>query len=106
MLIGRGEVALVVIAKGILMVLTASFAFVLPAMLSEMFPWRVRTTATNLSLNLGFAVFGDTAPMIAAWLVAGTGGLSALALYLTALALCSLVGCLFMTERRGIDLSP
>ncbi len=106
MLIGRGDAALAIAAQGILMALTGCIAFVLPATLSEMFPWRVRATAANLSLNLGFAVFGGTAPMVAAWLVARTGGLSALALYLTALALCSVIACLFLTERRGIDLSP
>ncbi len=106
MLISRGDVQLAVASQGILMALTGCIAFVLPATLAEMFPWRVRATAANLSLNLGFAVFGGTAPMVAAWLVARTGGLSALALYLTALALCSVVACLVLTDRRGVDLSP
>ena len=69
-------------------------------------PRRSRATAANLSFNLGFAVFGGTAPLVAAWLVARTGGLSVLALYLTALALCSVVACLYLTDRHGVDLSP
>ena len=105
-LIGRGDADLAMAAQGILMALTGCIAFVLPVTLAEMFPWRVRATAANLSFNVGFAVFGGTAPMVAAWLVARTGGLSALALYLTALALCSVVACLVLTDRRGVDLSP
>lgn len=106
LLIGQGDPMVIAIAQGILVALTGCYAFVLPATLAEMFPWRIRTTAANFSLNLSMAVFGGTAPMIGAWLTARTGGLSALALYLSALGICSVVACLFLTERRGADLSP
>ncbi len=103
---GGHSIAVIAVAQGILVVLIGCFAFVMPAVLAEMFPWRVRTTAASFALNLSMAIFGGTAPMIGSWLVGRTGGLSALALYLSALGLCSAIACVFLTERRGVDLSP
>jgi MHS family proline/betaine transporter-like MFS transporter len=85
--------------------LAVCHCFVLPSTLSEIFPWRVRTTAANLALNIPFALFGGTAPMVAAWLVAETGGTSAVAAYLSILGILSVVACLFLRDGRGIVLS-
>ena len=103
-LISQGDPKIIAAAQCVLIVLNASLAFVLPATLSEMFPWQVRATGVNLSLNLSLAVFGGTGPMIAAWLVSRTGDLAALAVYLTVLAVLSTVASLYLTERRGVAL--
>ncbi|MCP4318657.1 MAG: MHS family MFS transporter [Hyphomicrobiales bacterium] len=103
-LISQGDPKVVAAAQCVLFILTATFAFVLPATLSEMFPWQVRATGVNLSLNLSFAVFGGTGPMIAAWLFAHTGNLVALAVYLSVLAVLSTTACLFLKDRRGVEL--
>ena len=103
-LIGEGDVPVVAAAQGLLVVLNGCCAFVLPATLAEMFPWRVRTTSANLSLNLTFAIFGGTAPIAAVYLVAETGGLGAVGLYLSVLGVVSVIACAFLKDRRGEDL--
>ncbi|MEX3011201.1 MFS transporter [Hoeflea sp. TYP-13] len=103
-LISQGDPKVVAAAQCVLVIFSGSCAFVLPATFAEMFPWAVRTTSTNLSLNLTFAIFGGTAPVVATWLVARTGDLAALAIYLSVLGILSTIACLFLKERRGIEL--
>ena len=58
-----------------------------------------------MSLNLAFAIFGGTAPMIATWLVAHADGLPTVAVYLSILAVLSAIACFFIPERRGVALA-
>jgi MHS family proline/betaine transporter-like MFS transporter len=102
--VSHGGPAAVAISQGVLVVVSGIPAFVLPAVLAELFPWRVRATAANLSLNVTFAIVGGTGPMIATWLVAETGGLMAVAVYLTALGIVSAFACAKIKDRRGVPL--
>lgn len=56
-----------------LALLLALYVGVIPVTMTELFPRRVRVTAASISYNLPFALFGGTAPMVAAWLVRQTG---------------------------------
>lgn len=71
----------------------------MPALLVEMFPTRLRYTGVGICYNLCLALFGGTSPLISTWLIQRTGNLAAPALYLSLLALLSLIG--LCTIRTG-----
>lgn len=60
------------------------------AMMIELFPAKVRMSAVSIGYNLGFAVFGGTAPFIATYLIDVTGNKLSPSYYLMASALISL----------------
>ncbi|MEM7124568.1 MAG: MFS transporter [Pseudomonadota bacterium] len=103
-LIASGDTAQVTLALCVLGLLNGAYAFVVPGTFAEMFPWRVRATSANLSHNLSMAALGGTGPMIATWIVAETGGLVAVGVYLAALAVVSVIACWFLKRPR--DLKP
>jgi MFS transporter, MHS family, proline/betaine transporter len=53
-------------------VLAASYTGVAPTTLSAMFPTRVRVTGVSLAYNVGFTVFGGSAPTILTAIAAGS----------------------------------
>ena len=58
--------------------------------LAELFPTKVRLTAMSLGYNLGFSIFGGTAPLVATYLIKETGSIEAPSIYLIFSALISL----------------
>lgn len=56
-----------------------------------LFPTPIRFTATALALNVTAAVFGGTGPYVSTWLVDSTGNPITPAVYLTVVALASLI---------------
>jgi len=54
-------------------VLVAAYAGAIPALISELFPIGMRTTAVAMSYSLAVAIFGGFAPFIIAWLIEVTG---------------------------------
>jgi MHS family proline/betaine transporter-like MFS transporter len=60
------------------------------AMMVELFPTKVRMSAVSIGYNVGFAVFGGTAPFVATYLIHATGNKIAPSYYLVAAALVSL----------------
>jgi len=60
------------------------------AMMVELFPTKVRMSAVSIGYNVGFAVFGGTAPFIATYLIHATGSKIAPSYYLVVAALVSL----------------
>lgn len=54
---------------------------------AELFPARVRYSASSIGYNLGYAVFGGTAPYIATFLIAQTGSRQAPPIYIMCIAL-------------------
>ena len=60
------------------------------AMMVELFPTKVRMSAVSIGYNVGFAVFGGTAPFVATYLIQATGSKIAPSYYLVAAALVSL----------------
>jgi MHS family proline/betaine transporter-like MFS transporter len=61
------------------------------AMIVEQFPARVRMSAISIGYNLGFAVFGGTAPLLATYLIKETGNKLAPSYYLVLAAVVSLI---------------
>jgi MHS family proline/betaine transporter-like MFS transporter len=51
-----------------------------------LFPVAIRFTATAVALNLGFTLFGGTAPYVSTWLVSSTGSPIAPGVYLGVVA--------------------
>ena len=69
---------------------TAGYMGGLPALMSELFPTRMRTTGLSISYSFGVAIFGGFAPFINAWLIAVTGSKLAPSFYLMLAAAISL----------------
>lgn len=77
---------------------------VIPATIAELFPLRVRVSASSLSYNLPYAIFGGTAPMVAAWLFKETGSAMIVAWYVAFIAGISFLVVLTVRETRGVRL--
>ena len=74
------------------------------ALLSEVFPTRARYTASAVTYNVAYTVFGGTAPLVATWLIAITGSSVSPAFYLAAVAVLALFGGLSLPETSRISL--
>ncbi len=77
--------------QAIIGLLTAGYMGGLPALMSELFPTRMRTTSVSISYSFGVAIFGGFAPFINAWLIEMTGSKLAPSFYLMLAAVISLV---------------
>ena len=86
------------IVQAIIGVLAAAYMGPLPALMSDMFPTRIRTTGLSVSYSFGVAIFGGFAPFINAWLIEATGSKVAPSFYLMFAAAISLLGLL--AQRR------
>ncbi|SQJ19315.1 Proline porter II [Serratia rubidaea] len=74
------------------------------ALLSEVFPTRARYTASAITYNLAYTIFGGTAPLVATWLIGYTGSSVSPAFYLALVALLALAGGLALPETSRISL--
>ena len=74
------------------------------ALLSETFPTRTRYTASAITYNMAYTIFGGTAPLVATWLISTTGSNLSPAFYLIAVALLALAGGLALPETSRISL--
>ena len=86
------------IVQAVVGALAAAYMGPLPALMSEMFPTRMRTTGLSVSYSFGVAIFGGFAPFINAWLIQTTGSKVAPSFYLMFAAAISLLG--LMAVRR------
>ncbi|WP_243793786.1 MFS transporter [Saccharopolyspora gloriosae] len=75
-------------------------------LLSEMFPTRVRFTASAVTYNVAYALFGGTAPFVATWLVSTTGNQLSPAIYLTVIAVLAFGAAATLPETTGRSLAP
>jgi MHS family proline/betaine transporter-like MFS transporter len=78
------------IVQAIIGVLMAGYMGALPALMSELFPTRLRTTGLSISYSFGVAIFGGFAPFINAWMIEMTGSKLAPSFYLMLAAVISL----------------
>jgi MFS transporter, MHS family, proline/betaine transporter len=74
-----------------LSVLATAYFAPLPALMSSMFPARIRSTGLSLGYNIGVTVFGGFAPFILTWLIGSTGSLLVPGYYLVAVAVIAAV---------------
>lgn len=89
-----------IMVQVLLGVATAAYLGAMPAILSDLFPVRARSTGLSVSYAFGVAVFGGLAPLVHSWLIMWTGNLAAPAMYIAAAAVVSLVA-LFAARARG-----
>lgn len=74
------------------------------ALLSETFPTRTRYTASAITYNMAYTIFGGTAPLVATWLITTTGSNLSPAFYLMAVAVLALAGGLALPETSKVCL--
>jgi len=74
------------------------------ALLSETFPTRTRYTASAITYNLAYTLFGGTAPLMATWLIGITGSNLSPAFYLVAVSILALIGGMALPETSRISL--
>ncbi|AKJ68384.1 major facilitator transporter [Pandoraea thiooxydans] len=67
----------------------ASYSGPMPALMSEIFPTRARSTGLSLAYSLGVTVFGGFAPFIVTWFIGVTGDKLAPSYYVLAAAVIS-----------------
>ncbi|MCC6780350.1 MAG: MFS transporter [Hyphomicrobiales bacterium] len=89
-----------IIVQVIIGVLSAAYMGAIPALMSELFPTRMRTTGLSISYSFGVAIFGGFAPFINVWLIEATGSKLAPSFYLMLAAAISLVA-LIGVRREG-----
>ena len=70
----------------------------------EIFPTRVRYSGASIGYNLGYMIFGGSAPLVATALVSATGSDIAPAIYLVVVALLVLPAIFLLPETRGLSL--
>jgi MFS transporter, MHS family, proline/betaine transporter len=88
------------IVQAIMGVLGAAYMGPLAALMSDIFPTRMRTTGLAVSYSFCVAIFGGFAPFINAWLVGVTGSNAAPSYYLMVAAAISLTALLAQHRLR------
>jgi MHS family proline/betaine transporter-like MFS transporter len=73
-------------------------------LLSEIFPTRTRYTASAITYNLAYTIFGGTAPLVATWLITTTGNNMSPALYLIVISVMGLIGGMMLPETSKVSL--
>ena len=70
-------------------------------LLSEVFPTSARYTASGVTYNVSYALFGGTAPFVATLLIAMTHSPISPAVYVTVIAVVALIAALSLPETAG-----
>jgi MHS family proline/betaine transporter-like MFS transporter len=70
----------------------------------EIFPTRVRYSGSSIGYNLGYMIFGGTAPIVATFLVSATGSSIAPAIYLIVVAVAVLPAVFLLPETSKFSL--
>jgi len=101
---GSGDFRFATLGAAMLAVGAVLSGVVTAALLSEVFPTRTRYTASAITYNLAYTIFGGTAPLVATWLIESTGNNVSPAFYLIAVSLLALVGGMSLPETSRISL--
>lgn len=91
MLASSGSFLAAVVGQSLVAFVTGIYFGPLPIVLLELFPTRVRFSASAVSLNLAYALFGGTAPLVATLLITETGSKIAPAVYMAVVAIATLI---------------
>ncbi|WP_433865112.1 MFS transporter [Ralstonia wenshanensis] len=78
----------------------AAYSGPMPALMSEIFPTRVRSTGLSLGYSLGVTLFGGFAPFIVTWLIHATGDTLAPSYYVLTAAVVSGISLTIIALRR------
>ncbi|MGW4126031.1 MFS transporter [Nocardia sp. NPDC004711] len=102
-LVGHSSLLGVFLIFGLFGVLFGGMSVSTTLALVVLFPARIRTTASGISYQIAYAVFGGSAPYLATWLVA-RGHLAAPGYYLASLCAVSMVvAALGFSNRSQVD---
>jgi MHS family proline/betaine transporter-like MFS transporter len=71
----------------------------------EMFPARTRVTGATMSFNIGYTLFGGTAPFVGTWLLLRTADNLSPAYYIVAVSALALFAAVTMRETAGGDMT-
>lgn len=80
---------------------TVTANVVTAVLLTEVFPTKVRYTASGITYNVSYAIFGGTAPFVATWLIDATDNPISPAIYLTGIAVGAVIATSLMPETSG-----
>lgn len=102
---GTGVLALSIVGQFFLGAGAVMTGVVTAVMMSELFPTRVRYTASAATYNLAYTLFGGTAPFIATWLITSTGNNLSPAIYLLVVTVMALLAAsrLPETSKRSLN---
>jgi MHS family proline/betaine transporter-like MFS transporter len=102
---GGGTLGHALSAQVMLAVGAVTANVVTAVLLSEIFPTAVRYTASAVTYNVAYALFGGTAPFVATLLITKTGSNLAPAAYIVLVAVIALVAALSLpeTSRRSLQ---
>ncbi|SDV46671.1 MFS transporter [Chitinasiproducens palmae] len=81
-------------------IMKAAYSGPMPALMSEIFPTKVRSTGLSLAYSLGVTVFGGFAPFIVTWVIGVTGNKLAPAYYVLAAAILSGIALIVVGLRQ------
>lgn len=88
-----------------LLAIGAVFSGVVTApLMSEVFATKTRYTASAITYNLAYTIFGGTAPLVATWLISATGTNLSPAYYLIAVSIFAMIGGLALPETSKTSL--
>ncbi|HWU64628.1 MAG TPA: MFS transporter [Ensifer sp.] len=104
MLASSGSFQAAIAGQALVAFVTGIFFGPLPVVLLELFPTRVRFSASAVSLNLAYAMFGGTAPLVATLLITETGSKLAPAFYMTVVAIATLIVAFTLKETSTASL--
>jgi MHS family proline/betaine transporter-like MFS transporter len=104
--IDNGGAAAAMVALTIFAVLNGLLQGAVPVAMTQLFPPRLRYSATAIGYNVTLALFGGTAPLVATWMIKTTGNLTAPAWYLVVAAAITFVVTLTMRPHEEIQASP
>ncbi|MCA4135631.1 MFS transporter [Arthrobacter sp. M4] len=93
-----GNLAISMLGQFLLGIGAVMTGIVTAVLMSELFPTKVRYTASATTYNLAYTVFGGTAPFVATWLIAQTGNKLSPAFYLVAVCIMAFVACSRLPE--------
>jgi MHS family proline/betaine transporter-like MFS transporter len=93
-----------VLGVGMLAIGAVLSGVVTAPLLSEIFPTRTRYTASAITYNLAYTIFGGTAPLVATWLITTTGNNMSPALYLIVISVMGLIGGMMLPETSKVSL--
>ncbi len=101
-LVGSPTLTKLIVAQAMLaLVLYSGYFATAPALLSELFQVRRRTTGISVAYVLGQLVFGGVTPLVAGFLVKQTGSPTSPGVYLTGVIFLSIM-CLWGCRRLGV----
>jgi MFS transporter, MHS family, proline/betaine transporter len=101
-LVASPSVATLVACQGLLaLVMYCGYYATVPALLSDLFHTRRRTTGVSISYVLGQLLFGGVTPLVVGWIIARTGDPTSPGWYLSAVVVVSLVS-LVAARRFGV----